>query len=148
MYDIRLIEHSSPEYKEMLLLRAVTLWEPLEITLSEHDLQKEINDLFVGCFREEDELMVGCCVLTPIEDLDVQLRQIAVLQEFQGKGIGHQIIDFAEKEALLSGFSRIIIHAQESAIPFYEKNGFKMEGDAFIEVGIPHFEMQKIIQER
>src|SRR5699024_471086 len=113
MYNTRLIEYNSSEYREMLLLRTMLLRAPLGLSFSEQELQKEINDLFIGCFREGDGLLVGCCVLTPLDEEVVRLRQMAVLEEFRRQGIGRHLIDFAEKEALVSGFSLMIMHARE-----------------------------------
>jgi predicted GNAT family N-acyltransferase len=35
------------------------------------------------------------------------------------------------------------MHARKSAAAFYEKLGYQIIGDAFEEVTIPHYEMQK-----
>ncbi|MEO8175011.1 MAG: GNAT family N-acetyltransferase [Sediminibacterium sp.] len=35
------------------------------------------------------------------------------------------------------------MHARESAVGFYEKHGYKVVGDEFVEVTIPHFIMEK-----
>jgi predicted GNAT family N-acyltransferase len=37
------------------------------------------------------------------------------------------------------------MHARKSAVGFYEKLGYKIVGDEFEEVTIPHFEMQKTL---
>lgn len=146
MYDIRLIEYNSAEYQEMLILRDALLRKPLGLTFSEADQKKEISDLLIGCFLREEALMTGCCVLTPIDEKLVQLRQMAILEKFQRQGVGRQLVAFAEKEALLSGFSTMMMHAREGAVPFYEKLGYKKVGSPFIEVSISHIKMEKILQ--
>jgi predicted GNAT family N-acyltransferase len=35
------------------------------------------------------------------------------------------------------------MHARKDAIGFYEKQGYKISGDEFTEVTIPHFVMEK-----
>jgi predicted GNAT family N-acyltransferase len=37
------------------------------------------------------------------------------------------------------------MHARKSAVGFYEKLGYEIEGDEFEEVTIPHYEMQKTL---
>lgn len=148
MYDIRLIEYKSSEYREMLFLRELLLRTPLGLAFSERDLQKEISDLLIGCFLPEEALMIGCCVLTPVDESIVQLRQMAIVKDYQRQGVGRQLVEFAEKEALLSGFSLIMMHAREKAVPFYEKLGYKKEGSPFIEVTIPHLKMIKHLKKK
>ena len=40
------------------------------------------------------------------------------------------------------GIIHLYLHAQVSAVSFYEKRGFKISGDVFDEAGIPHQEME------
>ena len=148
MYDLKIIEYNSPEYREMLLLRTMLLRTPLGLQFSDADLKKEINDLFIGCFFPEKNLLVGCCVLTPMDEHFVQLRQMAILKDFQRQGVGRQLIAFAEKEAVLSGFSEMVIHAREKAVPFYEKAGYQSQGAIFTEVTLPHLKMHKRLEKR
>ena len=39
-------------------------------------------------------------------------------------------------------YNKIVLNAQEYAIPFYEKFGFKVISDIFYEVDIPHKTME------
>lgn len=147
MNSIRLIEYGSSDYQEMVKLRDEILRKPLGLHFTEKYLQQEVNDILIGCF-ETDEFMqekalIGCCILSPvIEDL-VQMRQMAVRKENQRSGIGKELMAFAEKEAVKNGFSVLMMHARKTAIPFYELLGYRIAGDEFLEVGIPHFEMRK-----
>jgi predicted GNAT family N-acyltransferase len=52
-------------------------------------------------------------------------------------------MSFAENIARDRGYRRLTMHARKSAIGFYEKNGYKISGPEFVEVTIPHFEMEK-----
>ena len=73
----------------------------------------------------------------------VRLRQMAVLNDLQGKGIGRAIMHFAENIARDRGYSILSMHARKNAIGFYEKMGYKVTGDEFTEVTIPHYVMEK-----
>ena len=72
---------------------------------------------------------------------------MAVHAKCQGKGIGESIMLFAEKLALDKGYTKIIMHARDSALGFYEKMGYSITGDMFEEVGLPHHIMQKILHD-
>lgn len=138
---IKTIVHTSNEYEEMVKLRISALLEPIGVSASYIDKEKEKNDCMIGAFKENK--LVGCCVLTRIDAAVIQLRQMAVDPAWQGKGIGSAIINFAEKTACLQGFLTLRMHARNPVIEFYKKCGYEISGDEFYEVGIAHHQMQK-----
>jgi GNAT superfamily N-acetyltransferase len=75
----------------------------------------------------------------------LRLRQMAVPSSLQCKGIGASIMSFAEDLARDKGYSRMIMHARDTAIGFYEKFGFRVIGDPFTEVNLPHHIMEKVL---
>ncbi len=85
-------------------------------------------------------------MLVPLEHATIQLRQMAVLSGLQGKGIGRTIMQFAENLSREKGFKRIIMHARDTAVGFYQKQGYEKKGDMFTEVSIPHYVMEKSIR--
>ena len=73
----------------------------------------------------------------------IKLERFAVLPLFRNRGIGEIIL----KEVLndvTSSEKMIYLHAQIKAVTFYERNGFKKEGQVFTEAGIEHFLMKYI----
>ena len=91
----------------------------------------------------EEEKMLGCCLLTRIDKNSVRLRQMAVQNNLQGKGIGAAMMNFAENVARDAGYKKMVMHARKTAIGFYEKFGYKVSGGEFIELSIPHYIMDK-----
>ena len=140
---IRIIDHGSKEYEKMVALRNEVLRKPLGLTLIDEELATEKDDILIAAF-DEDKIL-ACCLLTKIDPLTCKLRQMAVHKSQQGKGIGESILQFAETVARDSGFRNMIMHARESALGFYEKMGYKVAGEVFWEVTIPHYMMQKIL---
>lgn len=138
---MRIIEYGSCDYQEMVKLRDRILRQPLGLTFSPEYLQQEINDVLIGCF--DNDRILGCCILTPVDDTIIQLRQMAVDNDLQGKGTGSRILAFAEEQARSNGFSELMMHARKVAAPFYSGNGYAIRGDEFEEVGIAHYEMFK-----
>ena len=61
-----------------------------------------------------------------------QLRGMAVSEYCQGKGIGKMLIEKAEEILQKDKISKIWMNAREKAVPFYEKCGYKIEGEIFI----------------
>jgi GNAT superfamily N-acetyltransferase len=140
---IKIIDHGSAEYKQMIDLRYQILRKPLGLTFSAEDLEKEKNDILIGCF--DDDVMEGCCLLTAEGPKEVRLRQMAVLSGLQGKGIGRVLMQFAENVAYDNGYKKIRMHARKTAVGFYEKLGYTISGDEFFEVTIPHYNMEKLL---
>ena len=140
---IRIIDHGSADYKKMVDLRMDILRRPLGLTFSAEDLEKEKQDLLIGAF-EEDELL-ACCMLTKIAEDTCKLRQMAVRPKIQGTGLGAAMMNYAEQLAKDAGSKKMVMNARKTAKGFYEKLGYEIEGDEFVEVTLPHFFMQKNI---
>ena len=140
---LKIIDHGSPEYMQMLKLRDAILRKPLGLSLSPEEVEKEKDNMLIGAF--EEERMLGCCMLVEEQPEIVRLRQMAVLNDLQGKGIGRALMNFAENLARDRGFKIIRMHARHNSIGFYEKVGYKVIGDQFIEITIPHFIMEKML---
>ncbi len=71
------------------------------------------------------------------------LGRLAVLKNFRKNGTGSKMLVFLESEAAKRGASKIILHAQIQAQPFYEKNSYIAEGEPFLEGSAPHITMMK-----
>lgn len=138
---LKILYHGSKDYKQMVELRNVILRKPLGLSFSPEELEKEKDDILIGCFEEDK--MEGCCLLTEEGNKTVRLRQMAVSPVLQGKGIGRVLMNFAENVARDKGFKKINMHARKNAVGFYEKLGYKTIGDEFFEVTIPHYMMEK-----
>ncbi|MEJ7627339.1 MAG: GNAT family N-acetyltransferase [Ferruginibacter sp.] len=138
---LRQIDHGSKDYKQMVVLRRMILRQPLGLDFTDSELQNEKNNIHIASF--DDDEMLGCCMLTPIDDATLQLRQMAVPDKLQGKGIGASIMSFAENIARDKGYKKMIMHARDTAIGFYEKFGYKLKGNSFSEVNLPHHIMEK-----
>ena len=138
---IKIIDHGTPQYDQMVQLRMEILRKPLGLHFTKEDLEGEKNDILIGAFEDDD--LVACCILTKISSELCKLRQMAVHQKMQRNGVGHAIMQFAEHVARDAGFKTMTMHARKSAEVFYEKQGYAPYGDEFIEVTIPHIEMRK-----
>lgn len=118
---------------------------PVETAFFPED--KEANTRHFGLY-DETEKIICCLTIIPKsykEQEAWQLRGMATREDWQGKGIGSELvaksIDFVqsfEKKSL------IWCNAREKACRFYEKLGWKIDSDRFdIEPIGPHFKMMK-----
>jgi ribosomal protein S18 acetylase RimI-like enzyme len=138
---LKIIDHGSKEYKQMIDLRHQVLRKPLGLEFTKEELEREKNDMLIAAY--EDDRMLGCCILTEVESDKVRLRQMAVISGLQGKGIGRVLMQFAENLARDRGYKKLTMHARKAVIGFYEKLGYKVAGEEFEEVTIPHYVMEK-----
>lgn len=138
---LKMIQYGSKEYEQMLALRHQILRKPLGLDFSREELEKEAQNVLLGCF--DDEVLEGCCMLVETSKKEVRLRQMAVLSGLQGKGIGRVMMVFAENVARDRRYQKIIMHSRVGSIPFFEKLGYYAVGEPFIELTIQHVVMEK-----
>ena len=140
---LKIIDHGSKEYQQMVQLRNDILRKPLGLKFTPEELEKEKEEILIGAFEEDK--MLGCCMLIKMDPGCVRLRQMAVLNNLQGKGIGRALMQFAENTARDLGYQRITMHARKTAAGFYQKQGYHVSGEEFEEVTIPHYVMEKML---
>jgi ribosomal protein S18 acetylase RimI-like enzyme len=138
---LKQIDHGSKAYQEMVQLRMDILRKPLGLTFTKEELDNEKNDILIASFDEDK--MLGCCILTKIDNRSIRLRQMAVQKNLQGRGIGESIMSFAEVVARDKGYKILTMHARDTAIGFYEKFGYTIKGEQFEEVRTKHHIMEK-----
>ena len=60
-----------------------------------------------------------------------QLRGMAVIEAFQRKGLGEQLVKYTENYIQLKEATLLWFNARQTAVAFYEKLGFEKKGEAF-----------------
>ncbi|MGF2615392.1 GNAT family N-acetyltransferase [Rossellomorea vietnamensis] len=80
-----------------------------------------------------------------LKDEQGKVERICVLAKTRGKGAGKVIMDFIEEHARSKDVPALILNAQTHAIPFYEGLGYSVTSDEFLDAGIPHKSMKKIL---
>jgi len=74
-----------------------------------------------------------------------KLERICVLSSYRGKGAGTIIMNKLEEIAAENGLQKVKLNAQTHAVPFYEKLGYEVVSDEFMDAGIPHVTMVKYL---
>ena len=70
-----------------------------------------------------------------------QIGRLAVLRVLRGGSLGRLALQALTEAARARGDRELMLHAQRSAIGFYDRLGWQRRGEAFEEAGIPHQEM-------
>ena len=139
--ELKIIDVDAAEYQEVLQLRQQVLRLPLGMNLFDEDLSEDRDQYIIVAIK--DDRLIGCLMIKILDKVTVKFRQMAVHAEFQSKGIGSMIMFYAENFCMLNEYQKAELHARKSAIDFYNKLNYRMEGDEFEEVGIPHYKMVK-----
>ena len=137
------VDFATPEYDETVGLRYNILRKPLNMVFEENDLALEFDSFHIACYLVQTMDLLGCLVLKPLDAGRIKMRQVAVRDDMQGKGIGRFMVEYAASYAAGKGFQKMVLHARMPATAFYQRLGYNIEGDVFQEVGIDHLFMYK-----
>lgn len=127
------------EYAAMLELRERILRKPLGLTVTEAEKQMDLGDYLLGAF--EGDKIKGCLILQKKEDGSVKMRQVAVCETAQGRGIGRAMLHAAYDVLRGWGVTKLYCHARGTAVDFYRQNGWAVTSETFLEQNIPHCRM-------
>jgi predicted GNAT family N-acyltransferase len=75
----------------------------------------------------------------------VKIERVAVLKNWRGRNVGsalmkHVMSDAADSDLACVSFR---LDAQQYAVPFYQKLGFRVASAPFLDAGIVHYTMEK-----
>ncbi|MTH53198.1 GNAT family N-acetyltransferase [Bacillus mangrovi] len=108
---------------------------PAEEELDEYD------DTAVHVVLYDEEMPVGTGRIREADGYG-KLERICILASCRGKGAGRMIMKELEYTAA-PNISRFKLNAQTQAVPFYEKLGYEVCSEEFLDAGIPHVTMIK-----
>ena len=74
-----------------------------------------------------------------------KVGRMAVIRVLRGSRLGHALLQALTDAASLRGDTQLLLHAQRSAEGFYQRAGFKAQGEPFVEIDIPHIKMHKYL---
>lgn len=141
--------------KEFQELTTIELYEILkaraEIFIMEQQINyQDMDDIdyhSVHCFFEEGSKVIAYLRAFYVDDQRKIVKVGRVLTLNHGNGIGKKLLEdsiLAIQEKMEC--EKIYIHAQKHAIGFYEKFGFVVTSDEFLEEGVTHVSMELNLQ--
>ena len=139
--EFKIIKHNSNEYQEFLKIRYDILRKPLGLNYTKEQLAEE--DSHIHIIALINQVIIGGLLLVNEENCKIKMRQVAISTQFQSRGIGQALIQFAENYAKNNGYNYMHCHARKEASEFYKKLNYNIKGEEFQEVGIPHYYMFK-----
>jgi predicted GNAT family N-acyltransferase len=142
--DVRLVTGAAEMDAARRVRRLVFIEEqavPEELEWDEFDAEARHYGLWVG-----GEL-AGTARLVLKEDGVGKIGRVAVLREYRGAGRGAALMRHVMADARSLGCAELVLDAQVSVIPFYERLGFVAEGEEFLDAGISHRRMRRPVEE-
>ncbi len=88
---------------------------------------------------------VGTGRVVRLDSRTCQLGRQATAATHRQSGIGAAVLETLERMARLRGLAEIVVHAQLPAEAFYANRGYVREGGVFLEEGVPHVLMRKLL---
>lgn len=122
-------------------LRSVRI--PVFVVEQSVDPNEEFDEVDLVCRHFLATDAKGCAIGTGRLDDHGKIGRMAVAKEWRGRGVGRAILGAAVAAASQQGMRRVYLHAQVSALGFYERQGFRAFGECFSEAGIEHLAMDK-----
>ncbi len=135
------IPWQSELYRQEVELRDELLRRPLGLVFSEAELTAEERQDHYGLV--EASQLIACVVIVMLSPTVGKLRQMAVAESRQKQGLGATLIRHVEQTLRDRGVEQVELHARDTAAGFYQKLGYQIEGEPFIEVNILHVKMAK-----
>lgn len=88
---------------------------------------------------------VGCARVLILGDM-AKIGRVCVLPAFRGQGMGVALIEAALTHLRkVEGVAKAKLGAQSHAISFYERLGFVAEGPEYLDAGIRHRDMVRVL---
>lgn len=91
--------------------------------------------------RDAEGTPIGTGRLTP----EHKIGRMAVRADWRGRGVGEAVLAALIQQARAQGWHDITLHAQVTALGFYARHGFLPQGPRFMEAGIEHQAMRRLL---
>jgi len=108
-------------------------------------LELEWDGLDQACVHvlalDEGGVPIGTGRLLP----DGHIGRMAVLPTWRRHGVGAALLNELVRVAIEQGFDQVMLNAQVQAMGFYGRYGFAPEGEEFLDAGISHRRMRRVL---
>ncbi|MGX7631439.1 GNAT family N-acetyltransferase [Bacillus thuringiensis] len=117
---------------------------PLEDEFDTFDTFDEVGEKCKHILVYYNELPVGTGRIRFVNGTG-KLERICILKDYRKYGLGKIIIQALEEIAREKESTKVKLHGQTQAEGFYKKLGYQTSSDVFMEDGIPHILMTKML---
>ena len=143
---------AQPAGRETRLVEAISAAEthPLRLAVLRHDVPTSVvvfpeddmpGALHLGVRVAGELVAISSWIPRPYGEAPaVQLRGMATARDRQGTGLGGLLLQAGCEHAAADGYDLVWARARDAALAFYQRHGFDVEGDGFIDANtqLPH----------
>lgn len=134
--------NSTSEWEAYYDLRYRILRQPLGKERGSERNEGDSTGLHFALY--ENGILNAIARLDQVDQATCQARFVAVETQLQSKGFGRQIMEVMEQKGRDLNYKRLVLHARDYALPFYEKLGYTLIGPSYKLFDVlQHFEMYK-----
>lgn len=133
---------TSQIYQDSLAIRHEVFVKEQGVSLALEIEGEEGKNYYVGYIDEKPVVTAR----SYLEDSTTwHLQRVATLKDFRNQGLAAKLLLEIEKQAKNVQIIRLTLGAQDSAQGFYQKLGYHVVGDGFLDAGIAHHQMDKFL---
>ena len=134
------IAETDDDRLKALVVRAIVFMEEQSISYAEE--MDGLDSAALQILGETGGEPVAAARIRFLGDV-AKLERLAIRKAGRGQGHGDRLLEFLLAAARERGFRKYKLHGQARLRAFYEKHGFRAEGEPFLEAGIPHLLLRK-----
>jgi len=135
---------TTEEWNNYYAVRYLTLRKPWNQPLGSERDDDEQQAVHAAAFAGNQ--IVGVARLQFLSADKGQIRYMGVLPDFGKTGIGSKLLKYLETLAKEKGGRTIVLNARDYALPFYEKNGYRIKEKSYLLWDeIQHYLMEKTL---
>jgi predicted GNAT family N-acyltransferase len=130
------------KFQAALKIRKIVFVQEQQVPIEEEiDQYDQLNQATHFVMYNDENEPIGAGRYREVEDYG-KIERICILPNYRKNGSGKQLMDEIIRYAKETGAKKVKLNAQTQALPFYEKLGFTVTSDEFLDAGIPHKAME------
>ncbi len=123
----KFIDPEGPEYDQERMLRWEVLNKPLGLPPGSELLPEDGKSMHLIAVEKKN--VIGCVCFFASSAQEGEIFHMAVSEEYRGRGFGRKLIHAMEQALSQKGVQRLHVYAWQDAEGFYEKMGYRPEGE-------------------
>lgn len=140
---IKKIVYGTPDYETSIVIRNEVFRKPHGLDIKDDDLSSDKVVEMFGAYMEDK--LIATIFLDIVDKDTIKIRNVAILDEYRGKGLGKYLMDHVEDIARERGYTKSVLMGRVSAEKFYNKLGYKTISEAYDYKTVPHVDMEKYL---